>query len=466
MAIAVALILIVVGSVLFHFLSPWTLAPLASNWGSIDFTILITLIITGLVFIAVTLFVALAVFKFRHKDGQKAAYEPENKKLELWLTGITTVGIVAMLAPGLIVYADFVEVPEEAMEVEVVGQQWSWTFRFPGPDGKLGKSAVEFISIDNPLGLDPLDQAGQDDKLVISNEVTLPKDRPVKLWLRSKDVLHDFYVPQFRVKMDMVPGTVSYMWFTPTVLGEYEILCAEYCGIGHFNMRGLVQVVEQADFDTWLASQPSFVDSVTDNQSQSLSVQAEQGKSLAQSKGCVACHNFENAQIGPSWKGLYGTTQVLADGREVMVDDDYLRKAILEPAAEMVQGFAPIMPAMPMEDNEVAAIIAYIKEQGGVAGESKANKPMLSGQALAQNNGCLACHSIDGSRLVGPSWQGLFGIQRELADGQRITVDDAYLMESIFQPNAKLVAGYPGVMPPPMINQAEAKAIIDYIKTL
>jgi cytochrome c oxidase subunit 2 len=218
MGIAVALILIVIGSVVFHFLSPWVMTPLASNWGSIDDIMVITFIITGIVFIAINFFIAFAVIKYRHDKNRKAKYEPENKKLEIWLTAVTSIGIIAMLAPGLAVYSDFVNVPEDANVVEVVGQQWSWSFRFPGDDNQLGKSAIENISIDNPFGVDPLDPTGQDDVLVVGNRLVLPVDKPVKILMRSKDVLHNFYVPQFRVKMDMVAGTVSYIWLNPLLL--------------------------------------------------------------------------------------------------------------------------------------------------------------------------------------------------------------------------------------------------------
>ena len=143
MPLAVVLILLVVGSLIFHFLSPWTFTPLASNWGMVDNTIDITFIVTGIVFVAVNLFMAYCVIKFRHKKGAKANYEPENKKLETWLTAITTVGVAAMLTPGLFVWANFVDVPDDAHEVEAVGQQWHWSYRYPGKDGKFGEVDAE-----------------------------------------------------------------------------------------------------------------------------------------------------------------------------------------------------------------------------------------------------------------------------------------------------------------------------------
>jgi len=253
MIIAVALVLLVVGSIAFHFLSPWWFTPIASNWQAIDLTIDITFWVTGAVFIAVNLFMAYAVVRYRNRgpDSERAQYEPENTKLEIWLTGLTAIGVAAMLAPGLWVWDDFVNVPEDAWEFEVIGEQWRWTFRLPGDDGKLGSSSSALVNIDNPLGVDPADPNGQDDLIVMSNVMHLPIDKPVKMLLRSKDVLHDFAVAEFRVKMDLVPGLVTYLWLTPTRTGTFDILCEELCGLGHFAMRGRVVVDTQEDYDTW-----------------------------------------------------------------------------------------------------------------------------------------------------------------------------------------------------------------------
>ena len=259
MALAYVLILLVIGSILFHFLSPWWFTPIASNWGTMDNALIITFAITGVVFIAVNLFMAYSVFRYRYREGQRAHYEPENAKLEGWLTGLTSVGVVAVLAPGLLVWLDFITVPDNADVFEAVGQQWQWSFRFPGEDGVLGTVDTSNVSDDNSFGLNPDDPYGRDDILVETNEVHLPIDRPVKVLLRSKDVLHDFYVPQFRAKMDLVPGTVTYFWFTPTREGRYQILCAELCGIGHHTMRGYVVVESENAFKEWLDTQPTFV---------------------------------------------------------------------------------------------------------------------------------------------------------------------------------------------------------------
>jgi cytochrome c oxidase subunit 2 len=258
MAIALVLVLVVVGSVLFHVLSPWWWTPIASNWGYIDSTLVITFWITGVVFAAVVLFMAYCVWRFRHKEGVTAHYEPESKKLETWLTVITAVGVAAMLAPGLYVWAQFVSVPDDATDVEVIAQQWQWSYRLPGADGKLGTSDSRLVTPENPLGVNPEDPNGQDDVVVEAADLHLPIGKPVKMLLRSIDVLHDFYVPEFRAKMDMIPGSVTYFWFTPTRAGTFEVLCAELCGTGHGFMRGIVMVDTAEDYQVWLQEQSTF----------------------------------------------------------------------------------------------------------------------------------------------------------------------------------------------------------------
>ncbi|WP_271897987.1 cytochrome c oxidase subunit II [Candidatus Phyllobacterium onerii] len=258
MAVVFILAFVAVASVLFHLLSPWWWTPIASNWQYIDNTIIITFWITGFVFVAVVLFVAYCVLRFRHKPGNRAHYEPENRKLEFWLATVTTIGVVAMLAPGLFVWNHFVNVPSDATEVEVVGQQWLWSFRLPGANGKLGTSETRDITAENPLGVNKNDSAGLDDIIIQGGELHLPIGKPVKMVLRSIDVLHDFYVPEFRAKMDMVPGMVTYFWITPTRTGTFEVLCAELCGVGHPQMRGTVVVDNEADYQTWLQQQQTF----------------------------------------------------------------------------------------------------------------------------------------------------------------------------------------------------------------
>tara|TARA_B110000196_G_scaffold320113_1_gene340576 strand:+ start:1545 stop:2420 length:876 start_codon:yes stop_codon:yes gene_type:complete len=262
MYVAVLLILVALGTVVFHFASPWWWTPIASNWGYIDDTIILTFWVTGAVFIAVILFMAYCVLRYRYREDRRSEYEPENKKLEWWLTGLTAAGVAAMLIPGLFVWNQFVTVPEGAAEVEVVAQQWQWSYRYAGKDGKMGTSDSRLISADNPFGLNAKDPNGQDDILIEDPELHLPMGAPVKFLLRSIDVLHDFYVPQFRAKMDMVPGMITYYWVTPIRTGTFDILCFELCGVGHYAMRGNVVVETKTVFEGWLQEQPTFAETM------------------------------------------------------------------------------------------------------------------------------------------------------------------------------------------------------------
>jgi cytochrome c oxidase subunit 2 len=285
MAIAIALVFLVIATVAFHFLNPWWFTPIASNWGLMDDTVNLTFWVTGIVFVAVNLFMAYAIVRYRHRKGreQRAEYQPEYKQLEWWLTGLTALGVGAMLAPGLVVWAKFVTVPDDAKVVEALGQQWSWSFRLPGQDGVMGAIDAGLIGPGNPFGMDPSDSRGQDDVLIAGQELHLPLNEPVRILLRSKDVLHNFTVPQFRVKMDMVPGMITYLWLTPTRTGSFEILCEELCGTGHFVMRGRVVVEEQDAYQAWLASQPTYSQIVA---RPAASVAAGQAAFMT----CAACH--------------------------------------------------------------------------------------------------------------------------------------------------------------------------------
>jgi len=260
MAAVIGLLVVLVGTILFHVYSPWWWTPIASNWGTIDDTILLTFWITGGVFAAILMFMIYCVFRYRHTKDRVAEYEPESPKLEAWLIGLTTVGVAALLAPGLVVWNDYVTVPKDATQFEAVGQQWSWTFRLPGKDGVFGTVDVGSVNTDNPFGMNPDDPNGQDDVLIEEDELHLLMGKPVKAVLRSVDVLHNFYVPQFRAKMDLVPGMATFFWLTPTRTGEFEILCAELCGVGHHAMRGTVVVDEESAYQEWLGDQSTYAE--------------------------------------------------------------------------------------------------------------------------------------------------------------------------------------------------------------
>ena len=435
-----------------------------------DDTLMITFVVTGFVFVAVNLFMAYALVRFRYRADRRAKYEPENKKLELWLTGLTTVGIVIMLAPGLIVLADFVHVPKGAAVIEAVGKQWQWSFRFPGKDGVLGNSKPQLISFQNPFGLNPDDPNGQDDVLINNSELHLPLDKPVQVLLRSKDVLHDFYVPHFRVKMDAVPGIITTLWFTPTKVGRFDIACAEYCGIGHHTMRGAVFVEDQESFQNWLNAQPTFAESFAKKSTGSESKLVEQGRLLAEGKGCLGCHSVDgSASVGPTWKDLLGKTETLADGSTVTVDEAYIKESILDPGASVIEGYSPIMSAYELSDDEIAAIIAFTASlatasESNVQGEE--NDLVDKGKELAAEKGCLSCHSVDGAASAGPTWKGLFGKTETMTDNTTLVVDEAYLKEAILEPNSSVVAGFSPMMPAYDLSDEELNALIEYTKTL
>ena len=258
MAVAIVIAALVLVSIAFQLLTPWWLTPLESNWRSIDTAFDVTIWVCGFFFIALNLFLAYSIVRYRHRQGHRAHYDPESVALERRLTVWTAVGIAALLAPGLIAWKEYVTVPKDAAVVEAVGQQWQWAFRFPGKDGVLGTVNSRRISPDNPFGVNPDDPYGRDDILVEGGEVHLPLGRPIKVVLRSKDVLHAFFVPQIRAKMDLVPGMITYFWFTPKRTGKFEILCAELCGVGHYSMRGALVIDQKPAFDAWLSQQPTF----------------------------------------------------------------------------------------------------------------------------------------------------------------------------------------------------------------
>ena len=258
MHVGIIFLLVIIGSVLFHIFTPWYWTDIASNWGGMDSTITLTFWVGGGVFVAVCLFMVYCVLKYEHKEDRRAEYKPEDKKLEKILTWATTFGVCALLAPGLIIWNQYVNVPKNALEVDVMAWQWGWQYRLPGADGKLGTTQVRNIADNNPFGINPDDPFGKDDVMIESDVINLENNRPVKILLRSVDVLHNWYVPQFRSKMDAVPGTVTFYWFEPNKVGEYEVLCAEYCGVGHYAMRGGVEVQDKADYEVWLGEQETF----------------------------------------------------------------------------------------------------------------------------------------------------------------------------------------------------------------
>ena len=387
MALAFAVILLVVGTVLFHLLSPWWFTPIASNWKMMDQTVNLTFWVTGAVFIAVNLFLAYALIRYRHRKGLQAQYEPENKKLEGWLTAVTALGIAALLAPGLTVWANFVTVPSDASVVEVLGQQWSWSYRFPGADARLGKTDANLITLENPFGMDPNDPAGKDDVLVSSQQLHLPVDVPVKIILRAKDVNHQFAVPQFRVKMDSVPGTATFFWFTPTRTGEFDALCEQLCGLGHFAMRGRVVVDDKAAFVDWLRQQPTYAQL----QAQTAG-DPHTGQSLYAT--CIACHGTQaegnQAVNAPKLSGQAGW--YLA--RQLDSFKHGLRgSSVQDMYGKQMTAFAATLA----DDQAIRNVVSYIGTLKDERVENTVKGDAQHGKSLYVT--CASCHGADGQGI-------------------------------------------------------------------
>jgi cytochrome c oxidase subunit 2 len=387
MAMAVALILLVVGTILFHFLSPWWFTPIASNWKMMDDTVNITFVVTGVVFVAINLFMACAVILYRHRKGRRAEYSPENKKLEWWLTILTSVGIAAMLAPGLFVWARFVTVPKEATVVEALGQQWTWSYRFPGQDGLLGITDARLISPDNPFGIDPKDPRGADDVLIASPELHLPLNKPVKVLLRATDVNHQFAVPQFRVKMDMVPGMVTYFWLTPTRTGRFDVLCEQLCGMAHFAMRGRVVVDEQSAFQGWLSNQPTYAKTRAQAAGNATAGQAIYAT-------CSACHGAQaqgnqalNAPKLSSQTSWYLARQLrdFRQGVRGASDKDVYAKMMIPFAATLA------------DDTAISDVVAYIDTLPDQPPKATLVGDPDRGKSLFTT--CAACHGSAGQGI-------------------------------------------------------------------
>lgn len=384
MSLVIILILLVVGTIVFHFVSPWWFTTIASNWGNIDTTVNITFLVSGIVFVAVNLFMAYAIYRCRFRADRRSLYEPENQKLEVWLTAFTTVGIVAMLTPGLFVWAQFVDTPEGSDRVEVVGQQWHWNFRLPGEDGELGKIAPRFVSESNPFGVDPNDATGQDDILIFNNELHLPVNRSVKMLLRSKDVLHNFGVPQFRAKMDLVPGMQTYFWVEPNREGEFDILCMELCGMAHHTMRGRVVVESEEDYAQWRNSHPTFSETQEPGPG---TVQAGEARYAV----CASCH-------GPEGQGNQGMNAPKLAG----LSDWYLQRQ-LEYYQAGVRGaheedtygqqMAGMMASLP-DEQAIADVVAYIASLPDEPAEATLEGDPAKGQQHFRT--CSGCHGNQG----------------------------------------------------------------------
>jgi cytochrome c oxidase subunit 2 len=264
--------------------------------------------------------------RYRRRRGEKEPETPHitgNRLLETAWVVIPSLLILAIFIFGYRVFRDIRTPPPGAAEVNVTASQFLYTFTYPN-----GRTAI--------------------------NEVRVPVGAPVKFLMTSRDVIHGFYLPEFRVKQDILPGRYTDLWLEPDRPGRYDIFCTQYCGTGHSTMRAVMVVMEKEAYREWAAGK---------EEEEGVPL-AQRGKELVAKSGCTPCHSLDGTtKIGPTFKGLYGRTTLLTDGTSVVADENYLRESILEPNAKVVKGFKPIMPTFKgiLKDDDIAAIIVYLK---------------------------------------------------------------------------------------------------------
>jgi cytochrome c oxidase subunit 2 len=245
--------------------------------------------------------------------------------LEVIWSGIPLALVVAMFAMSTRAWFEMTApAAGEAIQVQATARRWSWWFDHPGGRG--------------------------------SAELHLVAGRPAEIVMSSVDVVHSLYVPEFRLKQDLVPGRYTRMAFTPTLAGTYPVLCAEYCGTDHSRMSSKAVVhPDQASFDAWVSEGVAPPTSLVDL-----------GRMVCAERGCIACHSDDGTpRVGPSFKDLWGKEEPLAGGGTARVDADYVRESILNPRAKLVEGFADVMPPTPLEERELLGVIAYMKSLKG-----------------------------------------------------------------------------------------------------
>ncbi len=267
------------------------------------------------------------IIRYRRRDGKAELTSgvAHNTKLEILWTVIPTILVFIVFVWGFRTFMKMHVSPRDALEIKATGQKWFWTFDYPNGANSL-------------------------------NDLVVPVGKPVRLLMSSQDVIHSFYVPNFRIKMDVLPNRYTITWFEATEPGEYDIFCAEYCGKGHSEMLGKVIVKTEVDYNKWL--EQSAVDIP-----EGMSLE-EAGAKLYQSKACVTCHTVDGRPgVAPSFKGRFGSQEKMADGTTVTVDENYIRESILNPQAKVVAGYQPVMPTYQnvLTDRQIDALIAYIK---------------------------------------------------------------------------------------------------------
>lgn len=278
-------------------------------------------------FVLITSLAVIFSIKYRRRKGEAPRLTPNltsNIALEVAWVVIPVILVGILFVWGFKGFLRLSVVPKDALEIKVTGQKWFWSFSYPD-----GASSI--------------------------NELVVPAGKPVKLLMSSQDVIHSFYVPDFRIKHDVLPNRYSVVWFDAPQTGEHNLFCAEYCGTGHSTMIGKVKVLSEREYEEWLTSSLSSGEGMSP---------AELGAKLYVSKTCTTCHSTDGrAMNGPTFLGIFGHAVALSDGSKVTVDENYIRESILNPQAKVVMGFQPIMPTFQglMKDREIDALIAFIK---------------------------------------------------------------------------------------------------------
>lgn len=308
----------------------------ASNFSSpVDDAFMFILIISVIFFVGITFTMIYFVIRYHHTRNKVVANIHGNFTLELLWTIIPTLLVLGMFYYGFIGYRDMKTIPENALEIKTTGRMWSWLYTY--------ENGFETDTLVVPLG------------------------KPVKMEIHSADVLHSFYIPAFRVKQDAVPGMTTYLWFESTKEGLYDIFCAEYCGDRHSYMLSHVKVLPADEYDAWYAATAEFAKPASGASGQAAKKPGSRGPMLYKVKGCVACHSTDGTRlVGPSFKGIFGEmATVVTNGqeRQVMVDEEYIRRSVRQPDADKVKGFESVpMPPQTLTDEELEEIIAYIKQ--------------------------------------------------------------------------------------------------------
>lgn len=306
----------------------------ASNFvESVDTAFVIILGISLFFLVSITIIMIYFVWRYNKKRNPKAANTEGNTKLEIIWTAIPTALVLVMFYFGWAGWKPQQELPPDAMQVKAIARMWSWTFEYE--NGKM------------------------------SNKLVLPEDKPVILDLVSVDVIHSLYIPAFRVKQDMVPGTEKQMWFTPQVTGTYDLFCTEYCGLRHSYMYTDVEILTEEEFREWYGKDAA---TLAEAEGKDVNVDAVAGKNLLEMTGCIACHSLDGSKIvGPSFKGLWNKKEVVVtDGeeREITADSAYIARSIYEPAYDIVKGYREgqmVTYRDQLNDKQVSQIIEYLK---------------------------------------------------------------------------------------------------------